>query len=134
MTLPGDGNTIPFPRLRPDTDTLGGRIWRARDALGLSLCDLAARLHLPEDLVSGWERDRAEPPVDALSTLAGVLSVSPDWLAAGIGKAPAEPVTPEEQTRLWLKLARVRELHAETARAIAALESEITRLARRGRA
>ena len=126
MTFPGENNTIPFPSGRADGDTLGGRIWRARDALGLSLADLASRLGLPEEAVDGWERDHAEPETKALFMLAGVLSVSPSWLIAGIGESPADPAG--EEHPLMRRLREVQHLHDETGKAIAALETEIARL------
>ena len=128
MTFPGESNTIPFPSGRADGDTLGGRIWRARDALGLDLADLASRIGLPEAAVSGWERDHAEPDTKALFVLAGVLSVSPSWLIAGIGEAPADPTGEEHLHPLLRQLREVHRLHDQTGKAIAALEAEITRL------
>ena len=128
MTFPGESNTIPFPSGRADGDTLGGRIWRARDALGLGLEDLASRLGLPESTVSGWERDHAEPETKALFMLAGVLSVSPSWLIAGIGEAPADPSGEEHLHPLLCRLSEIHQLHEETGKAIAALETEVAKL------
>ncbi len=71
-----------------DGDTLGGRIWRARDATGLSTKELASKLGVRNDTIASWERDRAEPRANRLFMLAGVLGVSPAWLMAGIGRAP----------------------------------------------
>lgn len=128
MTFPGESNTIPFPSGRADGDTLGGRIWRARDALGLSLEELASRIGLPEETVSGWERDHAEPDTKALFMLAGVLSVSPSWLIAGIGEPPAEPASDELLHPLLRQLQEVHQLHDQTGKAIAALEAEVAKL------
>jgi transcriptional regulator with XRE-family HTH domain len=134
MTIAGENNTIPFPAIRTDGDTLGGRIWRARDAIGLSLEDLAARLGLPQDTVGGWESDRAEPDTKALFMLAGVLSVSPSWLIAGIGDAPSDPAGDEHLHPLLRQLREVHQLHERTGKAIAALESEIARLIQKDQA
>ena len=131
MTFPGESNTIPFPSGRADGDTLGGRIWRARDALGLELPDLASRIGLPEEIVGGWERDHAEPDTKALFMLAGVLSVSPSWLIAGIGEAPADPSGDEFLHPLLRQLHEVHQLHDRTGKAIAALEAEVARLVAR---
>lgn len=129
MTIAGENNTIPFRSGRLDGDTLGGRIWRARDALGLSLADLAARLGLPEETVSDWERDHTEPRTNALFRLAGVLSVSPSWLIAGIGEAPDEANEARERHPLVQRLDELRKLHEQTGLAIAALEAEIAEIA-----
>ena len=133
MTFPGENNTIPFPTGRGDGDTLGGRIWRARDALGYSLDDLARRLGLPEETVGSWERDHAEPETGTLFRLADVLRVSPSWLVAGIGTAPPEPAGSEYLYPLQCRLREVRQLHEQTGNAIAALEAEIARLIDRDR-
>ncbi|MBB3974992.1 transcriptional regulator with XRE-family HTH domain [Rhizobium azooxidifex] len=133
MAKSGDDNTIPFRSPRADGDTLGGRIWRARDALDLSLGELAARMGLPEETVGDWERDHAEPRTQALFMLAGVLGVSPSWLIAGIGQAPSE-TGPEASTHpLFERLEEIRRLHIQTGEAIDALEAEIARLGLRGR-
>ncbi len=134
MTFPGENNTVPFPSGRADGDTLGGRIWRARDALGYSLQDLASRLGLPEETVGGWERDHAEPETKALFLLTGVLSVSPSWLIAGIGTAPPEPAGGEDLYPLQSQLREIQQLHERTGRAIAALESEVAKLIKKDQA
>jgi len=133
MTFSGESNTIPFPLMRTDSDTLGGRIWRARDALGLTLADLAERLGLAEETVGEWERDRAEPRADALARLAGVLSVAPSWLVAGVGEAPCAPPDREATQTIQRRLQEIRRLHEETGEAIAVLEAEIAALAEKSR-
>jgi transcriptional regulator with XRE-family HTH domain len=133
MAKSGDDNTILFRSGNLDGDTLGGRIWRARDALDMSLAALAARLGLPEETVSDWERDHAEPRTNALFTLAGVLGVSPSWLIAGVGEAPPEADSVVPPHPLVEQLREVRRLHEQTGEAIAALEAEIARIAARER-
>lgn len=133
MEKSGDDNTILFRSGHADGDTLGGRIWRARDALDLSLEDLAARLGLPVETVGDWERDHAEPRTNALFMLAGVLGVSPSWLIAGVGDAPPEGDSQASTHPLLEQLNQVRRLHEQTAEAIAALEAEILRLNARQR-
>ncbi|MBZ8133504.1 helix-turn-helix domain-containing protein [Afifella sp. IM 167] len=73
-----------------DGDTLGGRIVRARDALGLSTAQLARRLGVKTATLAQWENDRAEPRSNRLRNLAGILGVSPIWLLVGRGEAPPE--------------------------------------------
>lgn len=133
MADAGDNNTIPFRSSRADGDTLGGRIWRARDALEMSLGEIATRMGLPEETVADWERDHTEPRTQALFMLAGVLGVSPSWLIAGIGEAPPESDSETSTHPLMEQLRQLRQLHEQTGLAIAALEAEIARLAARDR-
>ncbi|OLP60555.1 hypothetical protein BJF93_22270 [Xaviernesmea oryzae] len=109
-------------------DTAGGRLWRARDALGLSAEMLAERLGLTVETVSAWESDRAEPSAAQLFPLAALLNVTPIWLTEGSGVGPLVPAPGEEARRLRQELALVKKLHEETARAISALELAVERV------
>ncbi|OJF95473.1 helix-turn-helix domain-containing protein [Pararhizobium antarcticum] len=117
-------------KLRPttDNDTLGGRIWRARDALNLSAKDLANQLGVKVDTIAAWERDRSEPRTNRLFMLAGILGVPPVWLIAGIGDAPKDDLAEPATMRLRDQLAAVRKAHDETGKAISALELALTRV------
>jgi transcriptional regulator with XRE-family HTH domain len=110
-----------------DNDTLGGRIWRARDAINLSTKDLADQLGVRTDTVAAWERDRCEPRTNRLFMLAGVLGVAPAWLIAGIGEAPKDDLSSTVPGQLREHLAQVKKLHEQTGKAICALEMEINR-------
>ena len=68
--------------------TLGERICKARDAVGLSTAQLARRLGIKTSTLQGWESDRSEPRSNKLVLLAGILNVSPTWLLVGRGAAP----------------------------------------------
>lgn len=111
-----------------DNDTLGGRIWRARDAINLSAKQLADQLGVRPDTIAAWERDRSEPRTNRLFMLAGVLGVSPAWLIAGVGEPPKDDLTNGAAGVLRDQLSQVKKLHAETGKAIAALETEINRI------
>lgn len=108
-----------------DNDTLGGRIWRAREAMNLSMQDLAERLSVRVDTISAWERDRSEPRTSRLFLLAGVLGVTPAWLIAGMGEPPKDDPASSATAQLREQLATVKKLHDQTGKAIAALEREI---------
>ncbi|ACP25011.1 hypothetical protein NGR_c12290 [Sinorhizobium fredii NGR234] len=110
-----------------DGDTLGGRIWRARDAAKLSIKELAVRVGVRGETISAWERDRAEPRTNRLFMLASVLGVTPAWLITGIGRAPDEGPS-HSHTALREQLELVKRLHEQTGEAIAALESELERI------
>ncbi|WP_275790862.1 helix-turn-helix domain-containing protein [Pararhizobium gei] len=111
-----------------DNDTLGGRIWRARDASNLSSKDLADRLGVRPDTIAAWERDRSEPRTSRLIMLAGILGVSPAWLIAGVGEAPKDDLSNDAAGALRDQLAQVKKLHDQTGKAILALEAEINRV------
>lgn len=119
-----------FSRLngRTDEDTLGGRLWRARDAINLSARDLAQRLGVRPETVASWERDRAEPRTSRLFMLAGVLGVTPAWLIAGIGPAPTNDPAEDPNAQLREQLGAIKKLHAQTGKAILALEMELDRV------
>ncbi|MGK9203880.1 MULTISPECIES: helix-turn-helix domain-containing protein [Sinorhizobium] len=121
-------NAIARLRETGDGDTLGGRIWRARDATGLSTKELASKLGVRSDTISSWERDRAEPRANRLFMLAGVLGVTPAWLMAGIGRAPDDNAADASGDELRKQLDLVKKLHDQTAEAISALEMEFERL------
>lgn len=105
----------------PDDDTLGGRIVYAREAAGLETKEVAARLGVAAKTVMNWESDRAEPRSNKLSTLAGLLGVSPTWLLAGRGASPREAAENggnEEQLR-----GEVGRIKAEAARLLQRIDS-----------
>ena len=71
-------------------DTIGGRISRAREAIGLSSTQLARRIGVRTQTLRLWETDRSEPRSNRLAMLAAFLNVSPTWLLMGRGEAPVE--------------------------------------------
>lgn len=81
--------------------TLGERICKARDAVGLSTAQLARRLGVKSSTLQGWESDRSEPRSNKLVLLAGILNVSPTWLLVGRGASPGldNAMTEIEQVR-----------------------------------
>ena len=103
---------------RKDHDTLGGRIQRSRETLGMATGELAARLGVKPETMRGWERDRAEPRANKLITLAGILGVSPAWLIGGYGAAPGDepPRGPDDADRLAALRSRREGIDREIAR------------------
>ncbi|MBO6756934.1 MAG: helix-turn-helix domain-containing protein [Roseibium sp.] len=88
--------------------TLGERICKARDAIGLSTAQLARRLGIKTATLQGWESDRSEPRSNKLVLLAGVLNVSPTWLLVGRGAAPMhDDHAPADLDSMRLALDRV---------------------------
>ena len=107
---------------RRDNDTLGGRIQRSRETLGMATPDLAARLGVKPETMRGWERDRAEPRANKLIMLAGILGVSPAWLIGGYGAAPEDELPPRGPTDAE-RLAALRSRRDGIDREIARLEN-----------
>lgn len=69
-------------------DTLGGRLALAREALGMSISELAAQLAIPAPSLQYWEGDRAAPSLHHLMRIAALVDVSLSWLATGQGHGP----------------------------------------------
>jgi HTH-type transcriptional regulator, cell division transcriptional repressor len=113
---------------RGDSDTLGGRISRSRDALGLSIALLARRVGVKPSTLQAWENDRSEPSVERLSLLAGVLEVPLVWLLHGVGDAPADDVGPDPLAAIAAQLERLRRMHSDTGQIIERLQRELRRL------
>lgn len=119
---------------RPDMDTVGGRLSRAREASGLSIKELAWRLGVKMATVKGWESDRAQPSSHRLTMLAGLLQVSLSWILHGVGIGPSEEIDLEDapdtaQSEMNDRLAKLRMLHVETGMLIEKLKGEFDRMA-----
>lgn len=114
-----------------DYDTLGGRMLRAREALGLDENEAAQRVAVTLETYQNWEMDRDEPRANKLSMLAMCLSVSPTWLLYGRGKSPISESVSEEVTNIREQLARVNELQKQTTQAIEMLNQSVARLIKR---
>lgn len=115
-------------RRRGDDDTLGGRISRARDALGLSVSLLARRVGVNASTIQAWENDRSEPGVERLAQLAGVLEVPLVWLLHGVGDAPVDDIGPDPLAAVTAQLEKLKRMHADTGQIIDRLQREIRRL------
>ncbi|MBX9454485.1 MAG: helix-turn-helix domain-containing protein [Mesorhizobium sp.] len=113
----------------PDTDTLGGRLSRARDAVGLSAAQLARRIGVQSSTIQAWESDRSQPRANRLSMLAGVLNVSLSWLLYGVGTSPIEETGAELAESVAFQLDRLKRLHQETAEVIGQIERDLGRMA-----
>lgn len=72
-----------------DSATFGDRVTAAREALGLSLAQLARQMGVKAETVQNWEADRSEPRANKLQMLAGVLNVPLVWLMTGQGPGVA---------------------------------------------
>jgi ribosome-binding protein aMBF1 (putative translation factor) len=116
---------------QPDRDTVGGRISRAREAIGLSTKDLAWRLGVKNASVKGWESDRAQPSSHRLTNLAGLLKVSLSWILHGVGIGPSEDDDASENAGedVAAQISRLRLLHVETGMLIEQLRGEVDRRA-----
>jgi len=115
----------------PDTDTLGGRLSRARDSSGMSAAQFARRLGVKTATVQAWESDRSEPRANRLSMIAGLLNVGLPWLLYGVGEAPPDDPRNDAITVLRGQVEKARQLHEETGAVLARIEDELLRLQRR---
>lgn len=119
---------------KPDMDTMGGRLSRARDATGLSVAQLARRLGVKTSTIQAWESDRSQPRANRLAMLAGVLNVSLSWLLHGVGTAPADDSRADIVRAVTMNLDRLRRMHEETHQVIAQIQSDIARYSSSGTA
>ncbi|MCI5073762.1 helix-turn-helix transcriptional regulator [Oricola sp.] len=115
----------------PDSDTLGGRLSRARDASGMSAAQFARRLGVKTATVQAWESDRSEPRANRLSMIAGILNVSMPWLLHGVGEAPPDDPRNDAITILRGQVDKLRQLHEDTGATLSRIEDELLRLQRR---
>ena len=115
----------------PDTDTLGGRLSRARDSSGMTAAQFARRLGVKTATVQAWESDRSEPRANRLSMIAGILNVSTPWLLHGVGEAPTDDPRNDAINILRGQFEKVRRLHEETGATLSRIEDELLRLQRR---
>jgi len=112
----------------PDFDTLGGRLLRARVAANLSVNDIAKQIGVKKQTLEAWETDRSEPRSNKLTTLSGLLGVSPTWLLYGVGSSPQTETVSDEIQVLKGQLDRLNELHEQTSVALANIHGALDRL------
>jgi transcriptional regulator with XRE-family HTH domain len=110
---------------KPDLDTMGGRLSRARDAAGLTAKDLAWRLGVKVATVNAWERDRSQPATHRLNMLSGLLGVSISWLLHGVGTSPVDPLERLTAEKISDQLEKLKSLHAETGELIVQITHEL---------
>lgn len=123
-------DTVNIYSQKPDFDTMGGRLSRARDAAGLSITELARRLGVKNSTLQAWESDRSQPRANRLAMLAGILNVSPSWLLYGVGQSPSDESGAALIDALTTNLLRLRRAHEESGRLIAQLERDLARATR----
>jgi transcriptional regulator with XRE-family HTH domain len=115
-----------------DEDTMGGRLQRARDAAGLTVAQVAARLGVKTSTVQAWENDRSQPRANKLQMVAGLLNVSLAWLMDGLGTGPAEDSRSLIES-ISTRLTRMRQLQGEFQTIAQGLEKDFVRLAAEAR-
>lgn len=113
-----------------DSDTLGGRLSRAREAAGFTLPQLARSIGVRRETLAAWETDRSEPRANRLVTLAGVLGVSPVWLLSGFGEPPSGQGIPPLHRELLAEIERLKTIQEQSSAALANLQEMATKIAR----
>ena len=71
-------------------DTMGKRLRWARERLGMSQIDVAAKLGITNISVSNYERGHREPDFATLIRLAELYNVSVQWLVTGSDVSPQQ--------------------------------------------
>jgi transcriptional regulator with XRE-family HTH domain len=111
------------------TISLGERIAKTRQDVGLSAADLAKRMGVKKDTVEKWEAGRVEPRPNKLMQLAGILEVSLLWLMTG--KAAEEESRAygfDRVDSLKRKLERAQSLQGEVLRLLGEVDRDIAEL------
>lgn len=80
---------------------LGEKLWRLREARGLTQEALAEALGVSRQTVSNWENDKATPDAEKLQKLCETLGVSADALL-DLAPAPARPAKKKRVYALFL--------------------------------
>lgn len=75
--------------------TLGERIQKARDDLGIGQAEMARRVGVVTTTAWRWEHDRSAPRPSDLERLAEVLRVPKEWLESGVMPDPPKGTTVE---------------------------------------
>jgi len=114
---------------RPADASLADRLVYAREACGLSTAQVARRLGVRTNTLTGWESGAREPRSNRVVMLAGVLNVSPGWLLSGDGAAPEGGF--EDVALIRGELRRLQTLHEETARTIERITNHVETLERK---
>lgn len=114
---------------RPDPDTMGGRLSRARDAAGLGIADLARQVGVKVATIQSWECDRAQPRSNRIATLAGMLNVSISWILHGVGTGPDEDGGAELLRNLVSNVESLKRLRDESDALLAQIEDDLRRIA-----
>lgn len=65
------------------SESLADRIQQARATAQLSVMEVSRLMAVKPETYKHWESGSSEPRINKLTTLAGVLAVSPGWLLSG---------------------------------------------------
>lgn len=82
-------NHCDFPAMMTETDTFGSRLRRAREIIGLSQDQMAARIGVSLRSYSRYENEGRELPIGALMR-AAEMGISVTWLLTGAGEPLAD--------------------------------------------
>ncbi len=111
-----------------DSDTLGGRLSRAREAAGIDPGDFSKMLGVRKQTLMAWESDRAEPRANKLFAMAGLVGVSPSWLLYGMGEAPRETGVSAQLRQARAEFEKVRLLRQRADTAMDQMQAKLMRI------
>ena len=63
-----------------EKDVFATRIKEARESCGLLQKDLAGKIGIKQQTLSGYEKGKMKPPIDTVKAIANTCNVSLDWL------------------------------------------------------
>ena len=107
--------------------TFGDRLAGAREEVGLTQEELAARLGIKLSTLQDWEEDISDPRSNKLQTLSGVLNVSISWLLTGEGEGLSMPSDHEspETDRILSEMREVRGQISDLTTRLGVLEGQL---------
>jgi transcriptional regulator with XRE-family HTH domain len=74
----------------------------------MSTAQLARRIGVKTETLSGWETDRSEPRPNQLVTISGMLNVTPTWLLTGAGTSPSDALSETDMMQIRSVVSRLR--------------------------
>jgi len=113
-----------------DPELIGSRLMEAREALGLSVEDVADRMTVDPATVRSWESGESVPRPNRLHILSGMLGM-PFGSLFGIGEGqPEPPGLSQRMARVEHKLEQVTVLQTKLVRLSGQIADEISEIRR----
>jgi transcriptional regulator with XRE-family HTH domain len=105
-----------MPTQKSPSSAFGAGLIAARKARGITQVQLAEALGTTQRMVSYYEAEGGNPPLETVIAIARALKTTPDQLLGF--RSPDEPAATAEERRLWRRFRQTRALPEKDQRAI----------------